>query len=130
MDSLHTEKERLLSIAFDGLEKVYPRGLYDFLHTHDRALYDRIDEIEDALNKSFAGGGAVDEFKAMLRQYWDAHMRAIRAFQGKWPARSAAGGQTGPDCGARGARVKAIRNMLSMGYILALTMQPFYIIVL
>ncbi len=81
MDSLHTEKERLLSIAFDGLEKVYPRGLYDFLHTHDRALYDRIDEIEDALNKSFAGGGAVDEFKAMLRQYWDAHMQAIRLFR-------------------------------------------------
>lgn len=81
MDSLHAEKERLLNITLDGLEKVYPRGLYDFLHTHDRSLYDRIDEIEDQLNESFRNGGPVDEFKGTLRQYWDAHMRAIQAFK-------------------------------------------------
>lgn len=81
MDQLWTEKEDILNKVLDALEVKYPRGLYDFLHTHDRDLYDRIDEIEDQLNESFRNGGPVDEFKGTLRQYWDAHMRAIRAFK-------------------------------------------------
>lgn len=81
MNDLVIEKERLLNITLDGLEKAYPRGLYDWLHTHDRDLYARINEIENALNKSFAEGDTLDEFKATLRQYWDAHMQAIRLFR-------------------------------------------------
>lgn len=81
MNDLIIEKERLFNITLDGLEKAYPRGLYDWLHTHDREMYTRIDEIENALNKSFAKGGTVDEFKATLRRYWDAHMQAIRLFR-------------------------------------------------
>ena len=81
MNDIFAEKERLLNIALDGLEKVYPRGLYDFLHTHDRDIYTRIDEIENQLNESFANGGPVDEFKRLLRDYWTVHMRAIQAFK-------------------------------------------------
>lgn len=81
MNDIFAEKERLLNITLDGLEKVYPRGLYDFLHTHDRDIYTRIDEIEDQLNESFRNGGPIDEFKRLLREYWNAHMRAIQAFK-------------------------------------------------
>lgn len=81
MNDLIIEKEKLLNITLDGLEKAYPRGLYDWLHTHDRDVYARIDEIENALNKSFAEGGTLGEFKATLRQYWDCHMQAIRLFR-------------------------------------------------
>ena len=75
-----TEKEDILKEVLDSLEKRYPSGLYDWLHVHDRDLYSRINQIEDALNKSFAEGGSVDEFKATLREYWRAHIEGIRAF--------------------------------------------------
>lgn len=81
MDNLHAEKEKLFNIGIDRLEKVYPRGMYDWLSVNDRELYDLIDKIEDQLNESFRNGGPVDVFKGTLRQYWDAHMRAIQAFK-------------------------------------------------
>lgn len=98
MNDLIIEKERLLNIALDGLEKAYPRGLYDWLHAHDRDLYARIDEIENVLNKRFLEGITVDEFKATLRQYWDAHMQAIRLFRES--------GQPEPSPEARKARIQ------------------------
>lgn len=81
MDELWLEKECILNEVIDHLEKKYPSGLYDWLHAHDRGLYSRINEIEDALNGSFAEGGSVEEFKAALRGYWDCHMQAIRLFK-------------------------------------------------
>lgn len=78
---LWEQKERILNEVSDRLEPLYPRGLYDWLYVHDRDLYTRINAIEDRLNESFCNGGPVDEFKATLRRYWDAHMRAIRLFR-------------------------------------------------
>lgn len=81
VNDLWLEKERILNEVMDHLERKYVKGLYDFLHTHDRALYDRIDEIENVINGNFAEGGSVEEFKATLRGYWDAHMEGIRKFK-------------------------------------------------
>lgn len=75
------EKERCLNEHLDRLEKVYPSGLYYWLYVHDRNLYARIDEIEDQLNGSFRDGDPIDKFKRLLREYWNAHMRAIRVFR-------------------------------------------------
>jgi hypothetical protein len=98
MDQLWTEKEDILNKVLDALEVKYPSGLYDWLYSHDRDLYDRIDEIEDQLNESFRNGSPVDEFKRLLRDYWTAHMQGIRLFK--------AGGQPEPSPEVRQARIQ------------------------
>jgi len=81
MDQLWTEKEDIFNKVLDALEEKYPSGLYDWLYSHDRALYDRINEIEDQLNESFLNGGSVSEFKRLLREYWDCHTGGKRKFK-------------------------------------------------
>jgi len=83
MDKLWLEKERILNEVMNSLEEKYPSGLYDWLYIHDRALYARINEIENALNECFAEGRSVEGFKATLRGYWDAHMKGIRQFRAR-----------------------------------------------
>jgi len=81
MDQLWTEKEDILNKVLDALEVKYPSGLYDWLYIRDRGAYDEINRLEDAINENFRSGGSVDEFKAVLRQFWTVHMRAILAFK-------------------------------------------------
>lgn len=81
MSDIRAEKERIFGEVLDALEVKYPSGLYDWLYVHDRALYAQINKIEDALSKSFAEGGSVDEFKGLLRLYWDVHIDGIRKFR-------------------------------------------------
>lgn len=80
MSELWTLKENILNEVLDSLEKRYPSGLYDWLYLHDRALYDQINVLEGQLNRGFADGYQVDNFKATLREYWKAHMKGIRLF--------------------------------------------------
>jgi len=102
MDQLWTEKEDILNKVLDALEEKYPSGLYDWLYSHDRDLYDRIDEIEDQLNESFRNSGPVDGFKATLRHYWDCHTEGIRKFK--------ASGQPEAPPEARQARIAELES--------------------
>jgi hypothetical protein len=81
MSDLREEKEELLSLAFDLLEEKYPRGLYEWLYIHDKATYDEIDHLECRVNANFQQRNSINDLKAILREYWIIHMKAIKAFQ-------------------------------------------------
>lgn len=80
MRKLIREKERLLNITLDGLEKEYPRGMYDWLYTHNRGTYNEISRLEDNVNESFLHSGPLPVFKEMLREYWKVHMEVIKLY--------------------------------------------------
>lgn len=103
MDQLWTEKEDILNKVLDALEVKYPSGLYDWLYIRDRGAYDEINRLEDAINESFRNGGPIPDFKAILREYWDCHMRAIRAFRES--------GQPEAPQGARQARIAELESV-------------------
>ena len=81
MSDLREEKEYLLKTAFNLLEERYPSGLYEWLYIHDRATNDEINRLEDRVNANFLNGGSINDLKAILREYWIVHMKAIRAYE-------------------------------------------------
>ena len=78
---LRPEKERITSMVMDALTEGCPMGLHDWLYTHDRALFDRIDEIGDGIMAELLDGSFVEGFRDTLRVYWNLHMEGMRLFK-------------------------------------------------
>lgn len=77
-----SEKEKLLYITFDRLKEKYPSGLYEWLYKNNLEVYRHIIELEDSINDNFSYNRSIQDLKALLREYWVEHMKAIREFKG------------------------------------------------
>lgn len=76
-----SKKDKLLNLTLDGLDEKYPSGLYDWLYKNKVEVYRQIFELEDRINDNFNTNGTVKELKAILRDYWIEHMKAISYFK-------------------------------------------------
>ena len=74
-------KEQLLDITLSRLDEKYPSYLYEYLYMNDIRSYSRILKLEDSINMNFNKNGAIQDLKAILREYWIEHMKAIRDFK-------------------------------------------------
>ncbi len=74
------KKEHILRQTLRLLNGKYPLGLYEWLYKYRRDEYDEIFNLVDEIDHIYKVG-SVDEFKAILREYWTCHMQAIRDFE-------------------------------------------------
>ena len=73
-------KDELLNRTLEELGKRYPQGLYEFLFKHRPDLYRQLVGLEDKIDQTYLNA-SIDQLKAVLREYWVFHMRAIREFR-------------------------------------------------
>jgi len=76
-----SKKDKLLNLTLDGLDEKYPSGLYEYLYMNDIRSYSKIFKLEDSINMNFIKNGTLQDLKAILREYWIEHMKAIKDFK-------------------------------------------------
>lgn len=79
---MRKEKEKILKEVLRLLGEKYPIGLYEYLYKRCPDLYNELILIEHDIDRSFLSDSvSIDEFKAILRDYWKLHMIAIREYK-------------------------------------------------
>jgi hypothetical protein len=72
-------REELLTRLMDDLNKRYPIGLYEYLYEHCPELHNELLNLEDRIDQtSLNPSASIDQLKAVLREYWTFHMKAIK----------------------------------------------------
>jgi len=79
---LREEKDRIQQEVLRLLKEKYPQGLYEFLYKHRLDLFRQLIDLENRIDQTFLSDKTrIEEFKAVLREYWKLHMTAIKAFK-------------------------------------------------
>ena len=79
---MREDKELILKEVLRLLNEKYPIGLYEYLFKHRSSLYMQLIDLEERIDQAFLYE-TVDDLKAVLREYWTFHMRAIKEFKQK-----------------------------------------------
>ena len=79
--SMTKEKDQLLDITLSRLDEKYPSYLYEYLYMNDIRAYSKILKLEDSINMNFNKNGTIQDLKAILREYWIEHIKAIKDFK-------------------------------------------------
>jgi len=79
--SMTKEKDQLLDITLSRLDEKYPYGLYEYLYMNDIRSYSKIFKLDDSINMNFNKNGTIQDLKAILREYWIEHIKAIKEFK-------------------------------------------------
>jgi len=77
-----TDKEYILQETLRLLGEKYPIGLYEYLYKYRPDLYIQLVNLENGIDQTYLNPNAsIDQLKAVLREYWTFHMRAIKEFK-------------------------------------------------
>ena len=75
------EKDRILKEVLRLLNEKYPIGLYEYLFKYRPDLYKQLLDLEDRIDQAYINPNAsIDQLKAVLREYWTFHIKAIQLF--------------------------------------------------
>ncbi|MGI9533612.1 MAG: hypothetical protein ACR2NW_01575 [Thermodesulfobacteriota bacterium] len=78
--SLKEKKELLLKNTQNKIDRVYCKGLYNFIEKKP-AYYDELEKIEDRIHHIFISDyKSTDELRKELSKYFGVHQRASKAF--------------------------------------------------
>jgi len=76
-----TDKEYILQETLRLLGEKYPIGLYEYLYKYRPDLYKQLLDLEDRIDQAYINPNAsIDQLKAVLREYWTFHIKAIQLF--------------------------------------------------
>ena len=78
--SLKEKKELLLKSTFLKIDRIYCKGLYNFIEKKP-AYYDELEKLEDRIHHLVLSDyKSVDELRKELSKYFGVHQRASKAF--------------------------------------------------
>ena len=78
--SLKEKKELLLNSTFLKIDRIYCKGLYNFIEKKP-AYYDELEKLEDRIHHLVLSDyKSVDELRKELSKYFGVHQRASKAF--------------------------------------------------
>jgi len=75
-DKLKKEKEKLLALTFEDLNKICPKGIYSYMEMYIPELEERFLRSESKIHSIYKQG-TINEFKQALEEMWYLHVDLV-----------------------------------------------------